>query len=122
MNNGYQKSNGCGADKEGGKIFNTFFYPELQSKHVRPLAYNMFVNEIAFWEWMKTKPKTMTLQTMVNEFDTITFRNGYSANAPTMVVECLGITIGKAKPKWSDNWPGNVFIIKLGKIITRINC
>ena len=41
MNNGYQKSNGCGADKEGGKIFNTFFYPELQSKHVRPLAYNV---------------------------------------------------------------------------------
>ena len=41
MNNGYQKSNGCGADKEGGKIFNTFFYPELQSKHVRPLATNV---------------------------------------------------------------------------------
>ncbi len=40
MNNGCQKSNGCGADKEGGKIFNTFFYPELQSKHVRPLATN----------------------------------------------------------------------------------
>ena len=41
MNNGYQKSNGCGAGKEGGEIFNTFFYPELQSKHVRPLAYNV---------------------------------------------------------------------------------
>lgn len=40
MNNGCQKSNGCGADKEGGKFFNTFFYPELQSKHVRPLATN----------------------------------------------------------------------------------
>ena len=24
MNNGYQKSNGCGADKEGGEIFNNF--------------------------------------------------------------------------------------------------
>ena len=41
MNNGYQKSNGCGAGKEGGKIFNTFFYPELQSKHIHPLAYNV---------------------------------------------------------------------------------
>lgn len=40
MNNGYQKSNGCGADKEGGKIFNTFFYPKLQSKHVSPLTTN----------------------------------------------------------------------------------
>lgn len=46
MNNGYQKSNGCGADKEGGKIFNTFFYPELQSKYVCPLAYNSKINEI----------------------------------------------------------------------------
>lgn len=45
MNNGYQKSNGCGADKEGGKIFNTFFYPELQSKHVRPLATNSCIGE-----------------------------------------------------------------------------
>jgi hypothetical protein len=40
MNNGYQKSNGCEADKEGGKIFNTFFYPELQLKHACPLATN----------------------------------------------------------------------------------
>jgi hypothetical protein len=40
MNNGYQESNGCGADKEGGKFFKTFFYPNAQSKHVRPLAYN----------------------------------------------------------------------------------
>ena len=40
MNNGYQKYNGCGADKDGRKIFNTFFYHELQSKHVRPLATN----------------------------------------------------------------------------------
>jgi len=41
MNNGYQKYNGCGADKEGGKFFKTFFYPNAQSKHVRPLAYNV---------------------------------------------------------------------------------
>lgn len=34
MNNGCQKYNGCGADKEGWKIFNTFFYPELQSENV----------------------------------------------------------------------------------------
>ena len=48
MNNGYQKSNGCNADKEGGEIFNTFFYPELQSKHVCPLAYNGFgLGEVA---------------------------------------------------------------------------
>ena len=106
----------------GGLFSFCFLHETVFGNGQIAITHNMFVNEIAFWEWMKTKPKTMTLQTMVNEFDTITFRNGYSANAPTMVVECLGITIGKAKPKWSDNWPGNVFIIKLGKIITRINC
>jgi hypothetical protein len=52
MNNGYQKSNGCGADKEGGKIFNTFFYPELQSKHVRPLATNIGLAKLGI---LKTK-------------------------------------------------------------------
>lgn len=41
MNNGYQKYNGCGEDKEGGKFFKTFFYPNAQSKHVHPLAYNV---------------------------------------------------------------------------------
>jgi len=41
MNNGCQKSNGCNADKEGGKFFKTFFYPNAQSKHVRTLAYNV---------------------------------------------------------------------------------
>lgn len=54
-------------------------------------------------------------------FDTITFRNGYSKNAPEMVVECLGITIGRAVPEWSDNWPGECFVIKLGKIISITN-
>ena len=53
MNNGYQKSNGCGADKEGGEIFNTFFYPELQSKHVRPLATNSYISSISIIKIMK---------------------------------------------------------------------
>ena len=58
MNNGYQKYNGCGADKEGGKIFNTFFYPELQSKHIHPLAYNGRV--LAKWLIPKAKLKNET--------------------------------------------------------------
>ncbi len=51
------------------------------------------------------------------KFDTVTFRNGYGKNAPTVTVECLGISIGTAKPEWSDNWQGQVFVIRLGKII-----
>lgn len=47
----------------------------------------------------------------------IQFRNGYSKDAPTILVECNGITYGTARPEWSDNWQGEVFIIKLGKIL-----
>jgi hypothetical protein len=55
MNNGYQNFNGCGADKEGGKIFNTFFYSKLQSKHVRPLATNVPSIGVGFLTDLKTK-------------------------------------------------------------------
>lgn len=50
-------------------------------------------------------------------FDDIQFRNGYSRNAPTMLVECNGIKIGEAKYEWSDNFPDPCFVISLGKII-----
>jgi hypothetical protein len=50
-------------------------------------------------------------------FNAIRFKNGYSKNAPSMLVEFKGIAIGTPKPKWSDNWKGDVFIIKLGKIL-----
>ncbi len=43
MSNGYQKFNGFEKTKEGWEFFKTFFYPNAQSKHVRPLAYNVKV-------------------------------------------------------------------------------
>jgi hypothetical protein len=49
-----------------------------------------------------------------NKFDVVEFKNGYGKNAPTITVEFKGISIGKAKSEWSDNWQGDVFIIKLG--------
>jgi hypothetical protein len=52
-------------------------------------------------------------------YDQIKFTNGYSKNAPSFTIECLGIEKGDAKPEWSDNWQGDVFIIKLGKILTQ---
>lgn len=51
------------------------------------------------------------------QYDIIEFKNGYSKDAPSMLVECKGITVGMAKPEWSDNWQGGVFVIKLGEII-----
>ncbi len=61
-------------------------------------------------------PNTDTF--LCHSFDTIKFTNGYAKNAPTFEIECLGIEIGKAKPEWSDNWQGEVFIIKLGNVLS----
>jgi len=55
-------------------------------------------------------------------YDTVTFLNGMKPKTPKIIIECRGIRIGKAKPEWSDNWQGDVFIIELGRIIETTNC
>ena len=53
------------------------------------------------------------------KFDTVTFKNGYSKNAPTMVVEFLGIDVGiNIKTPLGTR---NFFVIKLGKILETRN-
>lgn len=51
-------------------------------------------------------------------YDTVTSKNGYSRNSPVTVVRYLGVSIGPAVPEWSNNWPGECFVIKLGEIIS----
>jgi hypothetical protein len=58
-----------------------------------------------------------TFKRVFKKFDVVVFKHGYARNAPTITLEWLGCDIGPAKPEWSDNWQGNVFVIKLGKII-----
>lgn len=53
----------------------------------------------------------------IKQFDVVELRNGYGYYAPKIIIDFEGIYIGKAKPEWSDNWQGDVFVIKLGKII-----
>jgi len=55
------------------------------------------------------------------DYDQISFRNGYQKDAPEMTVEFKSVEIGEAKPEWSDNWKGDVFVIKLGEIIETKN-
>lgn len=53
-------------------------------------------------------------------FDTIRFTNGYSKNAPSFEIECLGIRIGTdGKTEWGAPSDYQYFIISLGKIITK---
>lgn len=51
------------------------------------------------------------------KFTHVEFKNGYGKDAPTMLVEFNGLRIGEAKPEWSDNWQGEVFVISLGAVL-----
>ena len=54
------------------------------------------------------------------DYDAIEFRNGYSKNAPIILVQCIEVTAGIGKPEWgAPDYP--VFIIKLGEIIETKN-
>lgn len=54
------------------------------------------------------------------EYDAVEFRNGYSSNAPTILIECEEITAGIGNPNWgAPDYP--VFIIKLGNILSTKN-
>lgn len=57
-------------------------------------------------------------QVKFKHFDAIRFTNGYSKNAPSFEIECLGIRIGNdGKTEWG--FMEQCFIISLGKIITK---
>ena len=53
-------------------------------------------------------------------FDKIEFRNGYGKNVALFQIECKGIQMGPLNPALCDEWQNevDVFIIKLGKILT----
>lgn len=51
------------------------------------------------------------------DFNTVEFRNGYSKDAPTMRLECEGISTGRGKTEWGAP-SQEVYIIKLGKILS----
>ena len=49
-------------------------------------------------------------------YDAVRFHRGQGSPV-TMLVECLGISVGKGKPEWGAPEDKEVFIIKLGKQI-----
>lgn len=53
------------------------------------------------------------------KFDAVQLYRAYASQTMTWEVE--NIDIGKAIPELSDNWEGDVFRIKLGKLIFKTN-
>lgn len=56
-----------------------------------------------------------------NNYDTITFKNGYAAYAPEMVVELKGIEIKEGNPEWGAEAGVKYFVLSLGKILSTKN-
>lgn len=50
------------------------------------------------------------------EFDAIQFRNGYSKNAPKMLVKLKAIIQGHGRPEWGAGYEES-YILRLGEII-----
>ncbi|WP_316743732.1 hypothetical protein [Pedobacter antarcticus] len=102
----------CGEKKEE--------YRDLKKYWIRRLIIDLECCEYYSWGGMERVIKDQEkcdVTYSFDEFDTVIFRNGYAKDAPTITVQCLGISIGPAKPEWSDNWQGKVFIIKLGEVL-----
>lgn len=51
------------------------------------------------------------------KFDKVLFKNGYSKDAPTMIVECKGIETTTGKIEWGAEKGEHYFVIRLGKIL-----
>jgi len=54
---------------------------------------------------------------MGKDYDVIVFRNGYSKNSPTMIVELKEILSGFGVVEWGAPESQPVYIIKLGNIL-----
>lgn len=63
--------------------------------------------------WISRLCSTSNMLDGCKEFDYIIFKNGYSKDAPTMKVQCLGIDFGEPNPKWTDEPNKECFIIKI---------
>ena len=50
-------------------------------------------------------------------YDAIQFTNGYSTNAPRMLISYHGVKVGNTKTGWADSYVTEVFVLSLGKII-----
>ncbi len=76
----------------------------------------------AYWKRFLTKRLTPVKfnndpSLSFRQFKAVCFQLGYASDASRVTLRFEGLEIGSAKPEWSDNQKGNVFIIKLGHII-----
>lgn len=67
-------------------------------------------------EYREIKPYWQKRLKLGYNYDAVSFRNGYSADAPKMLVECKGVFTGHGVLAWGA-LKDPVYIIKLGAIL-----
>jgi hypothetical protein len=96
-------------------------YREIKVYWVKRLIGNIWTSKEDFEYWLNNLPEYATLQHVLNNYDTITFKNGYSKNAPEMVVRLKKITVEYGVEKWGAIPDTNYFVFQLGEILSTKN-
>ena len=71
-------------------------------------------------EYRDIKPY-YNLRLIGQDYDTVVFRNGYTANAPQFTIELKNITQSTGNPEWGAEEGKTYFVLLLGKIINTKN-
>ena len=97
-------------------------YRDLRPYYANRLLYGCSLGVKEYWEpvfanaqtkeWFK--PEMLLRDYGSRFYDAVRFHRGQGSPV-TMLVECLGISVGKGKPEWGAPEDKEVFIIKLGK-------
>lgn len=96
-------------------------YREIKMYWINRLLFNVFNSEIGFTLWYNSMPDHVTLNHVLKDYKQITFRNGYSKNAPEFTAELKNIIIDVGFKSWGAEPNKKYFVLKLGNIISTKN-
>lgn len=96
-------------------------YREIKKYWIKRLVGNLWKDEKDFLTWLENPPEDVTFQHVVNHFDTITCKNGYSKNAPEFTIKHLRIEIREGNPEWGAIPGKKYFVLKHGEILSTKN-
>jgi hypothetical protein len=98
-------------------------YREVKPYWINRLTWHEFHNEIKDLDTLITcvvsNSHSVPDQDVIkaNFFECIEFKNGYSKNAPKILVECKGIEVRGGEKEWGAEPGKKYFVIQLGEII-----
>ncbi len=83
--------------------------------------FDMIASGVKREEYREMKPYwNKRLMCSTRRYDKILFRNGYSSNAPRLLIEFTRLESGLGIIEWGAPEGQEVFILRLGKILERV--